>query len=233
MCRLSIASRVSHGRMCHALMSDQDGSWCTSVMFCLLVMVAMPVWAGEKQGVMTEKERTARIQEFHRERARVEGELGQLLSKPEGRRSTVPGRTSDQPTKNIKASLESVPGVSARQGSAVATYSCPFVDRSEAQHDRTDIQYQGWAWMVGLPSAPFAAPMALAGPDQALQFGQTDDRSSGKGGGRSFVRIVMKVVSRLPGWRRTRYARSSMLELRSREDRSGLRSSEPATRRRT
>lgn len=91
-----------------------------AVMFCLLVMVAMPVWAGEKQGVMTEKERTARIQEFHRERARVEGELGRLLSQPEGTaRSTVPrSEFSDQPTKNIKASLESVPGVSARQGSS-------------------------------------------------------------------------------------------------------------------
>ena len=90
------------------------------VMFCLLVMVAMPVWAGEKQGVMTEKERTARIQEFQRERARVEGELGQLLSQPEGTaRSTVPrSEFSDQPTKNLKASLESVPGVSARQGSS-------------------------------------------------------------------------------------------------------------------
>lgn len=91
-----------------------------AVMFCLLGMVAMPVWAGEKQGVMTEKERTARIQEFHRERARVEGELDQLLSEPGGTaRSTVPrSEFSDQPTKNIKASLESVPGVSARQGSS-------------------------------------------------------------------------------------------------------------------
>lgn len=88
-------------------------------MFCLPGMVAMPVWAGEKQDVMTEKEQMARIQEFQRERARVEAESGQLLSQPEGTARSRVSRSelSDQPTKSMKEFLGSVPGVSARQGS--------------------------------------------------------------------------------------------------------------------
>jgi outer membrane receptor for ferrienterochelin and colicin len=90
-----------------------------AVMFGLLGTVAMPVWAGEKQDVVSEKERTVRIQELQRERARVEGELRQFRSQPEGAaRSTAPrSELSDQPTRSMKESLESVPGVSARQGS--------------------------------------------------------------------------------------------------------------------
>ena len=87
------------------------------MVFGLLGMVAMPVWAEEKQDVMSETEQTARIQELQRERARVESELRQLRSQPEGMvRSTVPrSEFSDQPTRSMKESLESVPGVSARQ----------------------------------------------------------------------------------------------------------------------
>jgi outer membrane receptor for Fe3+-dicitrate len=90
-----------------------------AVMVGLLGMVAMTVWAGEKQDVMSEKERTAQIQELQRERARVEGELGPLRSQPEGTaQSTAPrSEFSDQPTRSMKESLESVPGVSVRQGS--------------------------------------------------------------------------------------------------------------------
>lgn len=90
------------------------------VMFGLLGMVALPVWAEEKQDVMSENERTARIQELQRERARVEGALGQLRSQPEGiARSTAPrSELSDQPTRSMKESLESLSGVSARQGSS-------------------------------------------------------------------------------------------------------------------
>jgi iron complex outermembrane recepter protein len=88
-----------------------------AVMFGLLGMVAMPAWAGEKQDVVSEKERTARIQELQRERAKVESELRRLQSQPEGTaRSTAPrSEFSDQPTRSAKESLESLPGVSARQ----------------------------------------------------------------------------------------------------------------------
>ena len=89
-------------------------------MFGLLGMVAMPVWAEEKQDVVSDKERTARIQELQRKRARVEDKLGQLSSQPEGTaRFTAPrSEFSDQPTRSMKESLESVPGVGARQGSS-------------------------------------------------------------------------------------------------------------------
>ena len=86
----------------------------------LLGMVALPVWAGEKQNVMNEKERTARIQELQRDRAKVESELRQIRPQPEGTsRSTVPrSEFSEQPTRSMKESLESLPGVNARQGSS-------------------------------------------------------------------------------------------------------------------
>lgn len=103
-----------------SLMSDQGLKMVqAAVMFGLLGMVAMPVWSGEKQDAMSEKERAARIQELQGERARVEGELGQLRSQSEGMaRSTVSwSEFSDQPTRSMKESLESVPGVSVRQGS--------------------------------------------------------------------------------------------------------------------
>lgn len=104
-----------------SLMSDQGSKMVrAAVVLGLLGMVAMPVWAGEKQDVMSEQERTARVQKLRRERARVEGELRQLRSQPEGTaRSTVPrSEFSDQPTRSMKESLESVPGVSVRQGSS-------------------------------------------------------------------------------------------------------------------
>ena len=82
--------------------------------------VTAPGWANENQAVMSESARTARIQELQRDRAKVERELRQLRSQPEGTaRSTVPrSEFSDQPTRSMKESLESVPGVSARQGSS-------------------------------------------------------------------------------------------------------------------
>jgi Tfp pilus assembly protein PilE len=102
-------------------MSDQGLKMVQAVVIVgLLGMVAMPAWAGEKQDVVSEAERTARIQELQRDRARVEGELRQLRSQLEGTaRSTAPrSELSDQPTRSMKESLESVPGVSARQGSS-------------------------------------------------------------------------------------------------------------------
>ena len=104
-----------------ALMSDQGWKMARATAVCsLLGMVALPVWAGEKQNVMNEKERAARIQELQWDRAKVESELRQIRSQPEGSsRSTVPRSVlSDQPTRNMKESLESLPGVNARQGSS-------------------------------------------------------------------------------------------------------------------
>ena len=103
------------------LMSDQGLKMVRAAMvFGFLGIVAMPVWAEEQQGVMNEQERTARIQTLQRERANIESELRGLRSQPEGTaRSTVPrSKFSDQPTRSMKESLESVPGVSTRQGAS-------------------------------------------------------------------------------------------------------------------
>ncbi len=92
----------------------------TIVVLILLGTVVVPVWAEEKQDAMREKERTTRIQELQRERTNIESELRRLQSQPEGTaRSTVPrSEFSDQPTRNMKESLESVPGVSMQQGAS-------------------------------------------------------------------------------------------------------------------
>jgi iron complex outermembrane receptor protein len=92
----------------------------SAVVFILLGTVVVPVWAEEKQDAMREKDRTVRIQELQRERANIESELRRLQSQPEGTaRSTVPRpELSDQPTRSLKESLESVPGVSAQPGSS-------------------------------------------------------------------------------------------------------------------
>ncbi|TKB72334.1 MAG: Plug domain-containing protein [Nitrospira sp.] len=103
-----------------SLMSDQGLKIArTAMVLGFFGIVAMPIWAEEKQGVMNEQEQTARIQTLQRERANIESELRRLQSQPEGTaRSTVPrSEFSDQPTRSMKESLESVPGVSTRQGS--------------------------------------------------------------------------------------------------------------------
>lgn len=92
----------------------------TAMALVLLGTVVVPGWAEEKQAVVSEVERTARIQKLQRERTRIESELRRLQSQPEGTaRSTAPrSEFSDQPTKSMKESLESLPGVSARQGTS-------------------------------------------------------------------------------------------------------------------
>lgn len=85
----------------------------------VLLVLAAPGWASDKPAVFSESERAARIQELQRDRTKVEQELRQLRSQPEGvARSTAPrSELSDQPTRSMKESLESLPGVSAGQGS--------------------------------------------------------------------------------------------------------------------
>ncbi len=91
-----------------------------AMVLSLLSMVALPVCAEEKQNAMSEKGRSERIRELPREQAHIESELRQLRSLPEGTaRSTVPrSEFSDQPTRSMKESLESLPGVAAQQGSS-------------------------------------------------------------------------------------------------------------------
>ena len=104
-----------------ALMLDQGLMMArTTMVFGILGIMAVPVWAEESQDAIREKERTARISELQRERTKVEDELRRLQSQPEGMaRSTVPrSEFSDQPTRSIKESLESVPGVNLQQGSS-------------------------------------------------------------------------------------------------------------------
>lgn len=104
-----------------SLMSDQGVKMVRAAMvFGFLGAVAMPVWVEEKQGVVNGQERTARIQELQRDRVKIESELRRLQSQPEGTaRSTVPrSEFSDQPTRSMKESLESLPGVAAQQDSS-------------------------------------------------------------------------------------------------------------------
>lgn len=103
------------------LISEQELKMVQGAMILgLLSMVVIPAWAGENRDVVNEEERTARIQNLQREQARVESELHQLRSQPEGvARSSAPRiELSDQPTRSMKESLESLPGVSAWQGSS-------------------------------------------------------------------------------------------------------------------
>ncbi|THI88288.1 MAG: Plug domain-containing protein [Nitrospira sp. CG24A] len=120
MCRWSIAWGVSRRGTCLVFLMWNQGVTIAQVamLFGLLGIVALPVCAEEKQNVISEKGRTERIQELQRERANIESELRRLRSQPEGTaRSTVPrSEFSDQPTRSMKESLESVPGVSTRQG---------------------------------------------------------------------------------------------------------------------
>ena len=104
-----------------SLLSDQGLKMVRSATVCgLLIMAALPVWAGENHDVMSEQERAARIQDLQRQRARIESELHGIPSQPEGTaRSAVPrSELSDQPTRNMKESLESLPGVSSRGGAS-------------------------------------------------------------------------------------------------------------------
>ncbi len=76
------------------------------------------VWAGDGQAGGSESERAQRIEALQKERNRIQRELNQLKQQPDGvSRSSVP-RTelSDQPTRTLKESMESDPGVAVSPG---------------------------------------------------------------------------------------------------------------------
>ncbi|MBI4000682.1 MAG: TonB-dependent receptor plug domain-containing protein [Nitrospira defluvii] len=74
--------------------------------------------AGDGKAVVPNSERTQRIEDLKKQRDRLQQELNQLKQQPEGvSRSIVPrSELSDQPTRSMKESLESAPGVTVRQG---------------------------------------------------------------------------------------------------------------------
>jgi hypothetical protein len=72
-----------------SLLSDQ-GLKMVVLALSLLGIVAMPVWAEEKQDVMSKKDRAARIHELQRDRARGENELRQLRAQQGSNGRDVP-----------------------------------------------------------------------------------------------------------------------------------------------
>lgn len=70
-------------------------------------------WAGDGQAVGSDSARDQRIEDLQRQRDRIQRELNQLRQQPEGvSRSVMPrSELSDQPTRTLKESMESVPGV--------------------------------------------------------------------------------------------------------------------------
>lgn len=95
---------------------------------CAGVVLVTMVWSGgewsrlgyaETQATgMTPLERQQRERELRREVTRIQDELRALNREPTG--VTISGvprsELADQPTRTLRESLESVPGVSARQG---------------------------------------------------------------------------------------------------------------------
>ena len=76
------------------------------------------VSAGDGQAGGSESERAQRIEALQKERNRIQRELNQLKQQPDGvSRSSVP-RTelSNQPTRTLKESMESVTGVASSPG---------------------------------------------------------------------------------------------------------------------
>jgi hypothetical protein len=76
------------------------------------------VEASDEQNFMTETERAVRIKELQRQQTEVEQELRQHRARPEGTAlSAVPrSEMENQPTRNQREFLESVPGVAVRPG---------------------------------------------------------------------------------------------------------------------
>lgn len=84
----------------------------------LMILIATPGLSEDKSAVTGDAKREARVQELQRERARIEQELRELRTRPEGvSQGTAPrSELTEQPTRSTKESVESLPGVNARQG---------------------------------------------------------------------------------------------------------------------
>ena len=74
--------------------------------------------AGDSAVDVPDSERVRRIEDLQKQRDRIQRELNQLKQQPEGvSRSVMPrSELSDQPTRTLKESMESVPGVIVRPG---------------------------------------------------------------------------------------------------------------------
>lgn len=85
----------------------------------VFLVLGMPefVWSQEQPGEMAEAARARRIEQLTKQRDKIRQELRDLQKQPEGVSTSIVPRSefTEQPTRNMKESLESLPGVSARQ----------------------------------------------------------------------------------------------------------------------
>ncbi|MBM4120294.1 MAG: Plug domain-containing protein [Nitrospira sp.] len=89
------------------------------VALLLALLGTCAAWAEPPAADRTGKERAERIRKLTAEAARIRSELRQLERQPEGVTRSVAPRSElmEQPTRTMRESLESLPGVTARQGS--------------------------------------------------------------------------------------------------------------------
>jgi iron complex outermembrane receptor protein len=82
------------------------------------IMNSVIVWAEGPGAGLTEAERAQRVRELTAEANRIREELRQLERRPEGmsRSATPRAEHESQPTRSMRESLESLPGVTPRQG---------------------------------------------------------------------------------------------------------------------
>lgn len=75
-------------------------------------------WSQEKSVGAKKPEKAQRIERLKQERDKIRQELEQPQKQPEGvTKSTAPrGELPEQPTRNMRESLESLPGMTVRQG---------------------------------------------------------------------------------------------------------------------
>jgi iron complex outermembrane receptor protein len=87
----------------------------------MLLGTAKPVIVSAEEGPtagLTDAERAQRVRDLTAEANRIREELRQLPRRPEGmaRSATPRSEHESQPTRTMRESLESLPGVTARQG---------------------------------------------------------------------------------------------------------------------
>lgn len=101
---------------------DGPYQWARTACCAALVMVAlgagMDAAAQERVQPPTDEARARRMQDLQKEAARIRQELEALRQGPEGvTQSTAPrSELTEQPTRHMRESLESLPGMTVRQG---------------------------------------------------------------------------------------------------------------------